>query len=409
VAHTTQSVLFFLLYFNRLFATLLSYAIRAYTWHYYRVYVDIKALQVSLLGGRIFFKGIRYHGANETIFIHGGFITWRYWKRKVERTNLSGIEPDTGRPRTSGKERNDSVPGERTGATSGNDSVGEQGGVEKTVELPCRISIKAYGLEWFIYNRTPAYDNILAGFGYKDSTGGEDMPEPGSPPEPQPNLQRSKTTFDTLSEHSSSEREALGTRNTELREAELSDSVSSMLELLPVKLDCSRGAIVIGNENTRSVLTTTFDSAAGTIAACKSGPMDLYRQLFSFKFKHPVVQMRPNPDFKQNQLATAKVLAAEQEDEDSSKPKTAHLKQRFISGKSGTVFATWSLTFNLPWNRSGLTDRVAVCQGARLTFPTSAGLVFPDILMKIMRTTMRNGAQLSTPGSQQLLTVQPWI
>jgi hypothetical protein len=328
VAHTTQSVLFFLLYFNRLFATLLSYAIRAYTWHYYRVYVDIKALQVSLLGGRIFFKGIRYHGANETIFIHGGFITWRYWKRKVERTNLSGIGSDTGRSSTSGKERNDSVHPDRNGATGGNDSVGEQGGVEKTVELPCRISIKAYGLEWFVYNRTPAYDNILAGFGYKDSTDGEDTPEPCPPPEPQPNLQRSKTTFDTLSEHSHSEREALGTRNTELREAELSESVSSMLELLPVKLDCSKGAIVIGNENTRSVLTTTFDSAAGTIAACKSGPMDLYRQLFSFKFKHPVIQMRPNPDFKQNQLATAKVLAAEQEDEDSFKPKRDQLKQK---------------------------------------------------------------------------------
>ncbi|KAJ5125609.1 hypothetical protein N7526_007786 [Penicillium atrosanguineum] len=321
-------VLFFLLYFNRLFATLLSYAIRSYTWHYYRVYVDINALQFSLLSGRIFFKGIRYHGANETIFIHGGFITWRYWKRKVERTNLSGKKPAPSRPYTSGKDHNDSVHGERTGATSRNDSVGEQGGVEKTIELPCRISIKAYGLEWFIYNRTPAYDSILAGFGYKDSTDGGGTPGPASPTESQPNLQRSKTTFDTLSEQSPNEREALGTRNTELREAELSDPVSSMLELLPVKLDCSKGAIVMGNENTRSVLTTTFDSAAGTIAACNSGPMDLYRQLFSLKFKHPVVQMRPNPDFKQNQISTAKVLAAEHEDDGSPKQKRDRFKQK---------------------------------------------------------------------------------
>ena len=328
MAHTTQSVLFFLLYFNRLFATLLSYAIRAYTWHYYRVYVDINALQFSLLGGRIFFKGIRYHGANETIFIHGGFITWRYWKRKVERTNLSGIDPDPSRPHMPGKDRNDFVHGESTGATSRNDSVGEQGGVEKTASLPCRISIKAYGLEWFIYNRTPAYDSILAGFGYKDSTDGEDTPGPASPTEPQPNLQRSKTTFDTLSEQSPNAAGALGARNTELREAELSDPVSSMLELLPVKLDCTKGAIVIGNENTRSVLTTTFDSAAGTIAACNSGPMDLYRQLFTFKFKHPVVQMRPNPDFKQNQVATAKMLASEQEDDDSPKLRNDLFKQK---------------------------------------------------------------------------------
>ncbi|KAJ5662198.1 uncharacterized protein N7477_009814 [Penicillium maclennaniae] len=321
-------VLFFLLYFNRLFATLLSYAIRSYTWHYYRAYVDINALQISLLGGRIFFKGIRYHGANETIFIHGGFITWRYWKRKVERTKLSGIKPDPSRPDALGKDRNDSAHGESTGATSRNDNVEEQGGVEKTAELPCRISIKAYGLEWFIYNRTPAYDSILAGFGYKDSADGENTPGPASPTEPQSNLQRSKTTFDTLSEQSPNGGEALGARNTELREAELSDPVSSMLELLPVKLDCSKGAIVIGNENTRSVLTTTFDSAAGTIAACSSGPMDLYRQLFSFKFKHPVVQMRPNPDFKQDQVSTAKVLAAEQEHDNSPNLKRDFLKQK---------------------------------------------------------------------------------
>lgn len=46
IANWINRVLFFLLYFNRLFATLLSYAIRAYTWHYYRAYVDIHALQI---------------------------------------------------------------------------------------------------------------------------------------------------------------------------------------------------------------------------------------------------------------------------------------------------------------------------------------------------------------------------
>jgi hypothetical protein len=200
--------------------------------------------------------------------------------------------------------------------------------MEKTVELPCRISVKAYGLEWFIYNRTPAYDSILAGFGYKDGNPEHGTSEPPSPTEGQSNFPRTKSTFDNLSERSPSEREALGSRNTELREAELSNPVSSMLELLPVKLDCNKGAIVFGNENTRSVLTTTFDSATGTIAACNAGPMDLYRQLFSFKFQHPVIQMRPNPDFKQNQVATAKVLAAEQEDGDPSKQKKYPLKQK---------------------------------------------------------------------------------
>ncbi|KAJ5168461.1 uncharacterized protein N7482_004055 [Penicillium canariense] len=324
--------LFFLLYFNRLFATLLSYAIRAYTWHYYRVYVDISALQVSLLGGRIFFKGIRYHGANETIFIHGGFITWRYWKRTVERTDFSHAGRKNKDPNDAN--HNGSVPCDGAGAASRNDSLGEQGGVEKKIALPCRISINAYGLEWFIYNRTPAYDSILAGFGYRDSSLSEDEESVQSPAEGQPETQGTestfnirsasgtKSTFDDKSERSMRQKQTLGGPwDTDIRDSELSESVSHMLQLLPVKLDCQKGAIVIGNENTRSVLTTTFDSAAGKIAACKAGPLDLYRQLFTFKFNNSVIQMRPNPDFKQNQIATAKVLGTVEEEERSSERK----------------------------------------------------------------------------------------
>jgi hypothetical protein len=75
--------IFFLFYFNRLFATLVSYGIRAYTWRTFHAYIDITSLQISLLGGRIFFKDIRYHGHNETILVHGGHITWNYWLRRV--------------------------------------------------------------------------------------------------------------------------------------------------------------------------------------------------------------------------------------------------------------------------------------------------------------------------------------
>ncbi|KAJ6096533.1 hypothetical protein N7486_007279 [Penicillium sp. IBT 16267x] len=325
-------VLFFLLYFNRLFATLLSYGIRAYTWHYYRVYVDINALQVSLLGGRIFFKGIRYHGVNETIFIQGGFITWRYWKRPVARTDLSDVQEKTSGCSASESERRGSVP---VASNDKNASLGEQGGAEKTIDLPCRISIKVYGLEWFIYNRTPAYDSILAGFGYTKD--GWDVDENNGHSQPAEQPGRTDTTFtmetgpgakaslDNVSKRSTDGREPLEYKNSNIRNAELSDPVSNMLELLPVKLDCTKGAIVMGNENTRSVLTTTFDGATGNVAACKAGPLDLYRQLFSFRFKHPVIQMRPNPDVKQTQLATAKVLANAEEEEPVPKPKLGNL------------------------------------------------------------------------------------
>ncbi|KAJ5647074.1 hypothetical protein N7490_003446 [Penicillium lividum] len=317
-------VLFFLLYFNRLFATLLSYAIRAYTWHYYRVYVDINALQISLLGGRIFFKGIRYHGVNETIFIHGGFITWRYWKRPVARTDLSDVQERASSYGISGNGGNGSAPG----ASNAKTDLGEQGGTEKTIELPCRISIKVYGLEWFIYNRTPAYDSILAGFGYTDGwNDDENNGHPQSVAEPErtdttfsmESGRGNKKSFDGISDRNTGENP--DHQNSNVPNAGLSEPVSNLLELLPVKLDCTKGAIVMGNETTRSVLTTTFDGATGKIAACKAGPLDLYRQLFSFRLKHPVIQMRPNPDFKQTQLATAKVLSTEEDAEPTPKAK----------------------------------------------------------------------------------------
>jgi hypothetical protein len=328
-ANALHSALFFLLYFNRLFANVLSYAIRAYTWHYYRAYVDINALQISLLGGRIFFKGIRYHGVNETIFIHGGFITWRYWTRTVERNDLTGIQRKTGLP--TGTFRKKHVHASHDGTE---DLLGEQGGMGKTTQLPCRITINAYGLEWFIYNRTPAYDSILAGFGYSpkdldvDKNGSDPPGSRATAEHPDPSnafdfhtAPGHQPTMKSMSERSMSERGGTASQRATVRESELSDPISNMLQLLPVKLDCKKGAIVMGNEHTRSVLTTTFDTGTGTVDASNSGPLDLYRQILSFQLDNPVIQMRPNPDFKQNQSATATALAARRKKLPGSKKK----------------------------------------------------------------------------------------
>jgi hypothetical protein len=84
--------IWFLFYFNRVFATLVSYGARAYAWKKFKVWVDIQAIQISLLGGRIFFKGIRYHGENETIYIQQGYITWRYYTFGARQVNL--IKPE---------------------------------------------------------------------------------------------------------------------------------------------------------------------------------------------------------------------------------------------------------------------------------------------------------------------------
>ncbi|RAH43861.1 putative fermentation associated protein (Csf1) [Aspergillus brunneoviolaceus CBS 621.78] len=311
-------VLFFLLYFNRLFATLVSYGVRAYTWHYYRAYVDIRALQISPLGGRIFFKGIRYHGVNETIFVHGGFITWHYWKRTVRRTDVAGLDCNDGAAK---REHDTGVAGD---ADSRKADSGEQGGPKNADALPCRITAKVYGLEWFVYNRAPAYEGILAGFDPSNSSSSATKPQYPESDALDPHLKEGNldsSVAGSARAESQGRPATAGSQDAAGSEQELGDGIVRFLRLLPISLECDKGAIVMGNENTRSVLTTTFDSATGLIEACNAGALDLYRQVFSFNFSHPVIQMRPNPDFKQNQLAAAKSLGSAEEDQAGMKHK----------------------------------------------------------------------------------------
>ncbi|KAL2797053.1 hypothetical protein BJX66DRAFT_335512 [Aspergillus keveii] len=311
-------VLFFLLYFNRLFATLLSYGIRAYTWHYYRAYVDIHALQISLIGGRIFFKGIRYHGVNETIFVHGGFVTWHFWKHAVRRTDISHLG-SSGADTRSQRSRTNSDNGDKSS------SIDEQGGINCTTALPCRITVKFYGLEWFIYNRTPAYDSILSGFGVGTSNRPPDSRSASSQASLKAN--RPHELFSTEPPFQQPPAVPNGTPAADSERdgapsQEIGGGMSKILQLLPLRLECEKGAIVMGNENTRSVLTMTFDFATGLIEACHAAnPLDLYRQVFSFKFDHPIVQMRPNPDYKQTQLAAANGLNTSREEKPGTKRK----------------------------------------------------------------------------------------
>lgn len=78
-------VLFYLFYFNRLLASLISVVLRTILWRKYRAYVDIGSIQFSPLGGRLLFRDIRYVGQNETIRIAMGHLTWRYWLFRVRQ------------------------------------------------------------------------------------------------------------------------------------------------------------------------------------------------------------------------------------------------------------------------------------------------------------------------------------
>ncbi|KAL1953967.1 hypothetical protein VTO42DRAFT_1883 [Malbranchea cinnamomea] len=312
-------VLFFLFYFNRLFATIVSYGIRAYTWRYYRIYVDIHALQISLLAGRIFFKGFRYHGENETILIQTGYLTWRYWLRSVRAAGIYCENEDmTDHVQESG---------DRSGKT------------EKRGSLPCRIELSVQGLEWFVYNRSAAYQTVLEGFpcfenldtSQTETGNGKDetVSTNGTPPSARVNMQRDDNVENKapaiFSENSISQGKEFSvaesaakvlarvlTRSSSppesmcLAEDTSKTATPKFFALLPLWLQCNKGAIVFGNENTKSILTAKFDKANGQVDVRKAGPYDSHKQVFDFDFSHPIIQLKPNPDFKQSQLAAAR-------------------------------------------------------------------------------------------------------
>ncbi|KAK5998303.1 Elongation factor 2 [Cladobotryum mycophilum] len=297
--------IFFLLYFNRLFSSLIIYGIRAYTWHRYRVHINIQALQVSLLGGRIFFTGLRYHGSNETFRVQHGDITWRYWLRRVREADLFASEN----------------PGDTSGSA-----------YEQNATLPCRIRIKVVGLEWFVHNRSPVYESIVTGLtdnkppgsqpsnisDEKDDTGlrsrksrrGEVLDDVLGPQEKGNGVRQ-----ETATEHDNKSRRPLtaeswftaasGSPDSQDDGKDHEEELPFLLQFFPIHIECQKAAAAFGNENSKAILIAKVDALSGEIDASATKTVDLYRQLFDFRLEHPVIEMKENLDYKDDQASRA--------------------------------------------------------------------------------------------------------
>ena len=183
-----------------------------------------------------------YHGPNQTITVVGGQITWRYWLRRVRH-----VSPD------------DSPDGE---AAEG-----------KSISLPCRILIELKGLEWFIYNRSPQFDWVLdemtaaagTGEGGRERASHSPVATRG-PDDDEDGKQTPRTGSTTLApRRSPSEKES----PLPLESFEDIVAKSPYLKILPVKLDCHRGAVIMGNNNTPSLVVAYFDKAHVLVDARK--------------------------------------------------------------------------------------------------------------------------------------------
>ena len=298
------ATLLFLFYFNRLIAYLVSLVIRFYTWHYYRVHVHIRSLQVSPLAGRIFFKGVRYFGRNETILVQDGYLTWRYWYLRVRE-----LDHELASGSTAPKPKPDAG----ANVDEGQGGLTSSRAAEQT---PCRVSIKVRGVQWFVYNRTPVYDNLaqsmrdisdsqssFSASTSRDGHGGlfgseqaRHRPRNKADSNPSKSKTHEKTSNVHASRHSSVSSSSISDQHVDVSEQQ-SLQLPSLLSILPVSVQCDQMAVVMGNQSTKSVLTAKAEKASGVFTAQASAPMDLYRQVIQFDLEHPTVYFKHNQEY----------------------------------------------------------------------------------------------------------------
>ncbi|KUI55004.1 Protein CSF1 [Cytospora mali] len=295
--------IFFFSYFHRALASLLSLAIRSYTWKAHGIYIDLRALQVSLLGGRIFFTGLRYHGNNETIFIQNGYITWSYWQWRVRQSDI-----------------------DRSKVAAQDQAAGKD---DKNARLPCRVNVVLNGLEWFVYNRSAAYDSVLAGIVQDTETPLTPVPKEeehaklrrradrapyGSPGDTSPRKSisqrgnsgdnsswnghgRPKMTFQTAG----SDEDNAASQG----KSDSDDELPLLLQFFPIHLRCTKAAVVMGNENTKAIMIINSKGLTGEIDASATETQDPYRQTYKIKLESPVIEFRDNQDYKEDQVDKA--------------------------------------------------------------------------------------------------------
>ncbi|GAW16479.1 hypothetical protein ANO14919_059080 [Xylariales sp. No.14919] len=349
---------FFLLYFNRVVASIVSAVIRTYTWHRYRIYIDIQALQLSLLGGRLFFIGLRYHGNNETILIQNGHITWSYWLRRVRDAQIYRA---------------------KQGSRIDDEDVASNGR-DRRQKLPCRINIAVSGLEWFVYNRSAAYDSIFnamtnamddsvpynsnndnkvgggRGHDVRLSADGKSASDSTKPRQRlrKHTMESGISKDDEEMKGSLDGEEKDGIRTRYHKASSMSSSVSGgsledkvalplMLQFYPIHFECDKAALVMGNDNTKALLIVKTETLSGEIDAAECQTIDPYRQLFEINFEHPVMEMVEHNGYKEDQLTRAvrEKQAALDSNEDRSHRFFFRRQRRRVLGQLRNLIPYW--------------------------------------------------------------------
>ncbi|KAG8964186.1 hypothetical protein FRC03_002130 [Tulasnella sp. 419] len=308
---------FFLFYWNRLLGWLLGFAIRFLFWKKHNVWVECEACQLSLLAGRIVLKDVQYHSRNMSIKVIKCHITWRYWLWRVRDTeDLS--------------KRMQIEPAETP---------------ERSLNLPCRIHVVLEGFEVFFYNRTQAYDDIISQLQSRKDGNQEIIIEStnvkeGSDHQTPHFSSQQREGNDTSGNEGTPRHEyppqfipSFGPLSRAIRE--WADWLHGRIptvnfqDFLPLAVEATRCALVLGNDSAPSVFIADIKKASGTysIAASRS-PLDEYKNVYAFKLSSVKLITRQNPDYEIPMSDRGNAIFADLRD---GVPDEVHEPHRFLS------------------------------------------------------------------------------
>ncbi|KAK7057149.1 hypothetical protein R3P38DRAFT_1162521 [Favolaschia claudopus] len=265
-------VLYFF-YWNRLIAFLLGLFFRFLYWNQgpFSIWLEIGSIHFSILTGRILIKDFRYHSSNQTIKIVRGSLEWRWWIRRP--ASADDIAPNGGM----------------------NDP-------KQSRSTSCRVHISLQGFEWFLYNKTAAYDAVVAQMGAKTPT------RPASRNTGRQSSHRSTTQGYSVSIFNGSIHVPV-TFQRVWRWIRRQLPTLDPKDLLPLGLEVMKGAIICGNPSTPNLLVAEFRRTEGTFGIVQSrSKYDLYKQLLHLTFQNALFRHVQNDDYRGPMLATGELV-----------------------------------------------------------------------------------------------------
>lgn len=159
-------------------------------------------------------------------------------------------------------------------------------------KLPCRIVCSLQGLEWFIYNNIPAYEAMSQILGLATSSSSSSSSSKGS------SCIRSVPDGLDGSKLFTTELNVAKDQDPESQVPASGVEASLLRRLMPIQFECTTGAVMIGNNELRSMIVGELVQANGIWSTMAPRvEMDQYKSVLDLVLRSPRISLKDNMDY----------------------------------------------------------------------------------------------------------------